>query len=235
MKKLRTLLMVLAILCVGCTRSKESQGAVAARPVEEELRPSPEMQKLFDAFLGDWEVRENFEVSASGQGGTRRGTASFRAGPGFSLIEDYNSSGSAGDLHALALLWWDPSARVYQYLTCANNDGCELRGTAKWEGKTLVNSWQEKDMGKVPVFRDSFVDISPSGFRQISEGTVDGKTIWHVTTTATRLRESHLIGRSGSATRMCVLRLVGDTFTDKLLSPCHPRRSEERRLRRVLV
>jgi hypothetical protein len=61
MKKLGTSLMVLAILCVGWTRSKESQEAVAARPVEVELHPSPEMQKLFDAFLGDWEVSENFE------------------------------------------------------------------------------------------------------------------------------------------------------------------------------
>lgn len=82
-----------------------------ARSVEADLHPSPEMQKLLDAFRGDWEVSENFEVGAPGQGKARRGTASFRAGPGVSLIEDYNSSGPAGDLQALALLWWDPSAR----------------------------------------------------------------------------------------------------------------------------
>src|SRR5579864_4778379 len=144
------------------------------------------MQKLLDAFSGDWEVTESFEVGGPGAGKTRHGTASFRAGPGVSLFEDYNSSGSGGDLHALAFLWWDPSLRAYQYLTCANNDGCELRGTASWEGKTLVNSWQEKSNGKLSAFRDSFVDISPSGFRQVSEGTTDGKTTWRVITTYTR-------------------------------------------------
>lgn len=187
MKNLSTLLTILAILCVSLTRSKEGEEAVAARSLEAEQRPSPEMQKLLDAFRGDWEVSENFEVRGPGHGKSRHGIASFRAGPGISLIEDYNSSGSAGDLHALALLWSDPSLRAYRYLTCANNDGCERRGTARWEGKILVNSWQERDNGKVSVFRDSFVDISPSGFRQVSEGTTDGKTIWHVITTHTRL------------------------------------------------
>ena len=64
----------------------------------------------------------------------------------------------------------------------ANNDGCQLRGTAKWEGKELVNSWEEKVDGKTARFKDSFVDISPSSFRLVSEGSADGKTIWRVIT-----------------------------------------------------
>src|SRR3981081_1028622 len=104
---------------------------------------SPEMQKLIDAFVGDWVGSENFEVSASRQGQTRQGTASFRAGPGFSLIEDYKSNGSAGELNFLGILWWDQPTRVYRLLTCSNNDGCQVRGNAKWEGNALVNSWEE--------------------------------------------------------------------------------------------
>jgi len=98
------------------------------------------------------------------------------------LIEDYRSTGSAGTLSFLGLLWWDESAHIYRFLTCANNDGCQLRGTAKWEGKELVNSWEEKVDGKTARFRDAFVDISPSSFRLISEGSADDKTIWRVIT-----------------------------------------------------
>ena len=150
---------------------------------------SPELQRLSDAFAGSWNVTETFEVSASQQGKTRRGTASFRPGPGASLIEDYHSNGSAGELKFLALLWWDRSAHGYQLLTCANNDGCHLRGTANWEGKEFVNSWEEKVDGKTAVFKDSFVDISPSSFRLVSEGTADGRTIWRVITKYERQEE----------------------------------------------
>jgi hypothetical protein len=98
------------------------------------------------------------------------------------LIEEYRSTGSAGTLSFLGLLWWDESAHIYRLLTCANNDGCQLRGTGKWEGKELVNSWEEKADGKTARFKDSFVDISPSSFRLVSEGSADGKTIWRVIT-----------------------------------------------------
>ena len=150
---------------------------------------SPEMQKLSDAFVGKWKVTESFEVSASMQGKTRQGTASFRLGPGASLIEDYQSNGSAGPLSFLGLLWWDPSGHVYRLLTCANNDGCHPRGSAKWEGNKLVNSWEEKVDGKPATFKDSFVDILSSSFRLVSEGTVGGKTIWRVITKYQRLEE----------------------------------------------
>jgi hypothetical protein len=150
------------------------------------------MKRLLDAFVGNWRVSETFEVGTgrSRQGDTRQGTASFRAGPGYSLIEDYRSTGSAGSLSFLGLLWWDSSAHVYRLLTCANNDGCQLRGTAKWEGKELVNSWEEKLNGKAATFKDSFVDLSESSFRLVSEGTIDGKRIWRVITRYERLKET---------------------------------------------
>ena len=157
-------------------------GATGQKPVRSEVRTSAEMQKLADAFDGVWNVTETFEVSASQQGKTRRGIASFRLGPGVSLIEDYQSNGSAGELKFFALLWWDQSVRVYRLLTCANNDGCRLRGTAKWEGQEFVNSWEENVDGETVNLKDSFVDISPSSFRLISEGTEDGKKVWRVIT-----------------------------------------------------
>lgn len=152
--------------------------------------PGPEMERVFEAFVGTWQVRETFEVSRSQEGKAREGTASYRIGPGYSLIEDYRSNGSAGMLHFFAILWWDTSAHVYRLLTCANNEGCQVRGTAKWEGKELVNSWEEKVDGKTAIFKDSFRNISPSSFLLVSEGTAGGKTIWHVTTKYERLPET---------------------------------------------
>ncbi len=187
MKRLSTLLTIVLVLSFGLMALKPSEHATSTSAVSARLRPSPEMQKLFDAFQGKWAVSESFEISASQQGKTRQGVASFHAGPGFSLIEDYKSSGSAGPLNFLALLWWDQSAQAYRLFTCANNDGCAVRGTAKWDGNSLVNSWQEEINGKPATFKDSFVDISPSAFRLVSEGSSDGKTIWRVITKYTRL------------------------------------------------
>jgi hypothetical protein len=105
------------------------------------------------------------------------------------LIEDYRSGGSAESLRFLALLWWDQTAQVYRLLTCANNDGCNLRGIVIWEGKELVNSWEETVDGKTAQFKDSFVDIQPSSFRLASEGSTGEKTIWRVTAEYTRISD----------------------------------------------
>ena len=151
---------------------------------------SPEMRRLSDAFLGNWRVSESFEIEPAKRGMTREGTASFRLGAGVSLVEDYHSNGSAGDLHFLALLWWDGSKHFYRLLTCANNSGCELRGSARWEGNALVNSWQEDVQGQTATFEDSFRDITPSSFVLVSEGKAGAKVIWRVITRYSRVRES---------------------------------------------
>src|SRR5882724_12114673 len=43
---------------------------------------SPGMQRLLNAFVGKWAVKETFDVTASKRGKTREGTATFRTGPG---------------------------------------------------------------------------------------------------------------------------------------------------------
>jgi len=182
MKRLSTLVPLLIILSARPVHSQTT-----SEPKKVELQPSPEMQRLLDAFAGNWTVSETFEVSASSQGKARRGTASFRSGPGFSLIEEYQSKGSAGELKLLAILSWDEAAQVYRLLTCANNDGCQVRGTAKWKGNALMNSWEEEVNGKRVAFKDSFVDISPTSFRLVSEGSAEGETIWRVITKYVRV------------------------------------------------
>jgi hypothetical protein len=174
--------MSLLIALLGFTLGRTQTHAAAPKPPSDDFHPALEMQKIFDAFVGTWIVSESFEISASQQGKNRRGTASFRSGPGFSMIEDYKSDGSAGPLRFLALIWWDRQDKVYRFLTCANDDGCAVRGTSKWEGNAFVNSWQEETNGRIASFRDSFQDISHKGFRLVSEGSADGKMIWRVIT-----------------------------------------------------
>ena len=179
-------LTALAILggALGTSRTQDARSSW--NPAQAELRPSPEMQRLLKTFLGTWDVVETFEVSESRPGQSRKGTARFRAGPGFSLIEDYRSNGSAGELRFLAVLWWDAESHAYRLFTCANNEGCRVRGTARWEGNTLVNTWEEEDQGKRVAYRDSFMDLSLSSLTLLSEGRTSGTTVWHVTTKYTR-------------------------------------------------
>ena len=160
-----------------------SQRASRQQPI---LETSVEMQRLFKFFLGIWRVSETFEASSTRKGQSRKGIAKFRAGPGSSLIEDYRSNGSAGELRFMGIFWWNPKLNAYQVLTCANNDGCGLRGTLRWEGGHLVNTWDEDVNGRKATFRDSFVDLLPSSFTLVSEGSAEGKTIWQVTTRYTK-------------------------------------------------
>jgi hypothetical protein len=183
-KKSYCVLISIAISCALWGQPQRADGSDTKS--ETGIHPSPEMERLLNAFVGKWAVKETFEVSASKRGETREGTATFRAGPGFSLIEDYQSKGSGGALHFLALFWWDPKSQLYPLLTCANNNGCELRGTARWEGRNLVNSWEEETEGRKISFKDSFLDISPSSFTLVSEGLDNGTAVWHVTTKYTK-------------------------------------------------
>ena len=144
------------------------------------------MARLLNAFSGDWSVHESFEVSARHPGASRDGTATFREGAGLSMIEEYRSNGSAGELRFLGVFWWDPVDRVYRLLSCANEEGCEVRGTLRWNGESLVNSWVETENGRRVEYQDSFVDVRRDSFELVSEGKSDGKTVWRVRTTYSR-------------------------------------------------
>lgn len=166
----------------------QTTNATVRKPKNDEPRSAPEMQKLYDTLVGKWQVTETFEISTERQGKAREGTARFHPGPGPSLIEEYRSNGAAGNLRFMALFWWDQAGQIYRLLTCANDDGCQLRGTAGWDGRAFVNSWEEDVAGKRAKFKDSFVDLSPSSFRLVSEGTAEGKTIWRVITRYKRMQ-----------------------------------------------
>lgn len=191
MKRLRVMLIFLVALG-GSWGSADN--ADPREPAASRLGPSPEMARLLQAFTGDWSVSESFEISQSRSVGTRQGVASLKAGPGFSLLEEYKSNGSAGELRFLGIFWWDPKSGVYRVFTCSNDDGCGLRGTGVWEGDRFVNTWEERIQAKSVVFKDSFIDISPTSFTLVSEGVAEGTPIWHVTTKYRRRTEAPSAG-----------------------------------------
>src|SRR5690349_8708281 len=171
---------VLSLASYLCAQEKPSppNGAGTSARVE--------VQKLLRLFEGTWDVFENFPKSEFfPKGGARIGTAKVTAGPGrLSLVEDYHSSGSAGKLDLLAVIWWDSGAQIYRPLICANDgEGCVVRGTLHWQGNTLINDYDEVIGGKKRKMRDSFVDISPTSFTLIAAVFTQGSEWQPIITT----------------------------------------------------
>ena len=80
------------------------------------------------------------------------------------LVMEGHSDGSAGPLSYIIVVWWDKDASLYRYFTCFKDSGsgCEVRGTAHWQGDTFVNDYQETEGGKKLTFRDTFQDFTPT-------------------------------------------------------------------------
>jgi hypothetical protein len=155
-----------------------------------ERAASPAMKKLFQAFVGDWAVRETFQRNEfSPQGGERKGIARFSVGTGgTSLIEDYHSDGSAGKLDFLLVIWWNAPAGTYQVFTCSSgsDNAGQLRGRAHWERATLVNDYVEKLNGKDQKLQDRFSDLTPTAFTLVAGIKRNGKAFLPLITTTYR-------------------------------------------------
>lgn len=87
------------------------------------------------------------------------------------------------------MIWWDKKAGIYRVFTCFKDQGsgCEIRGTAHWEGDTFVNDYTENVDHKPTRMRDSFIDITLSSHTLVAViETPDGKMKTLVTTRSTR-------------------------------------------------
>ena len=62
------------------------------------------------------------------------------------------------------MIWWDKDAKIYRFFTCFKDydSGCQVRGTAHWEGDVFVNDFEETVKGTPTKFRDSFIEITPT-------------------------------------------------------------------------
>ncbi len=140
-----------------------------ATPVQStDSPPIPEMARLAKVFTGDWntvEIVQHGKPVSDGAG--RRGTVHVRvAGGGTALVSEGHSVGTlGGDLQWFIAIWWDPGAKCYRLLTCfrtPTDAGCELRGTAHWDGDTFVNDYEEVINGKRTKVQDLWTDITPN-------------------------------------------------------------------------
>jgi hypothetical protein len=117
-----------------------------------ESAASPEMDRLANAFSGDWNTTETMERSEFfPNGGSRHGRAQVRlVAGGTTLVDQVHSDGSSGKLDGLVVIWWDAGAKVYRFFTCFSDpkNSCEVRGTAHWKGDTFVNEYEEMVEGK---------------------------------------------------------------------------------------
>jgi hypothetical protein len=145
--------------------------AFASAPVLAQSTDSstiPEMARLAKVFAGDWntvEILQHGKPVAAGAG--RRGTVHVRlAGGGTALLSEGRSVGTVGgELQWFITIWWDANTKCYRFLTCfrtPGDAGCELRGTAHWDGETFVNDYEEVIDGKRTKMQDHWTDVTPN-------------------------------------------------------------------------
>src|SRR5262249_52373206 len=139
------------------TRSMILGAVLVASPASgqtPETPATPEMERLAKALAGDWiteEIVQHGKRVPPGKG--RRGATHVRlAGGGTVLASEGHSVGEVGgDLRWFITVWWELETKQYRFLTCfhAGTDvGCELRGTAHWEGDDFVNDYEEMVDGR---------------------------------------------------------------------------------------
>ena len=126
-----------------------SQGSVAKT-----RQPSPEMQKIFNAFLGTWSVTEEIEPSETmPKGGVGWGEEVYRAGPGgASMTEEVHLKEPDGEISGFGVGWWDHNAQGFRAVWCdsKNPGGCILMAhLAKWEGDQFVLAMSRKEWKEV--------------------------------------------------------------------------------------
>jgi len=150
------------------------------------------MQRLFNAFLGTWQVTEKIEPSETlPSGGVGEGTEVYRAGPGgVSIIEEIHLKESTGEISGLGIGWWDEKAHGYKALWCdsQNPNGCILMAHfARWEGDRFVLRDEFEKNGKKFNFKEVFSEITPTSFTQtLYEGEVGKELKRLLTIHATR-------------------------------------------------
>jgi hypothetical protein len=157
----------------------------------------PEMTRLAKALAGDWNTEEVVQHGKPvPKGSGRHGTVHVRlAGGGTALVSEGHSAGAVGgDLRWFITIWWEPGEKRYRFLTCFKADdgaGCELRGTAHWEGDAFVNDYEAVIGGKRTKIQDLWTDIT-AGSHTLTEAHDTGNGVMkpYVVSHDTRIKES---------------------------------------------
>jgi hypothetical protein len=150
------------------------------------MKPSPEIQKLVKALLGNYTTKETHDPGPfMPNGGTGAGQAKYALGPGgFSIIETYQSkSPMGGQFRGHGVIWYDAKAGGYRGVWCDNmSPACDVGGVTKWDGEKLVGTSDSEMMGKKVSMRETISGISPEGFKFDMEMSSEGSPMKHVMT-----------------------------------------------------
>jgi hypothetical protein len=140
-----------------------------------------QVQKLLKSLSGTWSITE-YDPSKTPSIGVGHGREIWRPGPGgLSMIEEFHTTGRAGEVVGMAVLWWDGTEQGFRTLWCVNTNpqGCALlTNVAKWEDKQFVFRDESGSSGdtKEISFKEVFSDITPTSFTQTSfEGKPGGE------------------------------------------------------------
>ena len=189
MPKVGALLSGVLVLITLVLLSATAQQAHSTAPPSQG-GPIPEMKRLAKALVGDRNTTETMERGESfPNGGSRHGIARVRlAAGGTTLIYEVHSDGSAGKLDGMLVIWWNKEASLYPVFVCFNNPShpCEIRGTARWEGDSFVNDYEQTVKGKKTSWRDSFTFTPTSHALVAAMRTGDGTMQTLIRTKATR-------------------------------------------------
>ena len=138
--------------------------------------PSPEMQRLSNFIVGTFDVVEKHHGRPGAMEWEATGTASYRPGPDrLSVIEDYRSTGPQGAFSAVAVLWWDPEARVFRHFECESGDPCGVvDDKGAWDGEAIVFTRQMERQGRKIVLEERYDFSTPDTIVITSRASVDG-------------------------------------------------------------
>jgi len=113
-------------------------------------QPAPEMQRLSQALVGDYDVVETHYARPGASEWSITGTARYRSGPdGLSVVEEYQSNNPRGPFSAIAVLWWDAELGVFKHFECETGDPCGIvPDTGRWDGDSVVFTRELERNGK---------------------------------------------------------------------------------------
>jgi hypothetical protein len=133
--------------------------------------PHDSMKSLISTFAGSWTIH----LSSDNSGRERNESAGngeeiWRAGPGSnSLIEEYHSTGTEGEIAGLGIFWHEESRNGFKVFWCDNTApvACRtLHNKFAWKEGRLVLSEERYEKGKKHVFQETFAFDTPDSFTQ---------------------------------------------------------------------
>ena len=127
-------------------------------PNADRPKPSAEMKKLARAIGGRWQVDEKYEVTPfTPQGGEGKGSATIHRGPGgLSLITNYVSNGSMGEVHGAGITTWSSEDKAFKQFWVDNGSPAGALWMGKWDGENLVFTGTDKNADKTNYWRETY-------------------------------------------------------------------------------